>query len=63
MTLFISHNKPIGCGASGAYASAPDDEEDTVIIEWCSNNICVCVGRCVLATLISVHGNEQDKIF
>jgi hypothetical protein len=23
-----SHNKPIGCGASGAYAPSPDDEED-----------------------------------
>jgi hypothetical protein len=23
-----SHNKPIGCGASGAYASGPDDEEE-----------------------------------
>jgi len=22
-----SHNKPIGCGASGAYAPGPDDEE------------------------------------
>ena len=25
-----SHNKPIGCGASGAYASGPDDEEEAV---------------------------------
>jgi hypothetical protein len=23
-----SHNKPIGCGASGAYAASPDDEEE-----------------------------------
>jgi len=23
-----SHNKPIGCGASGAYALGPDDEEE-----------------------------------
>ena len=23
-----SHNKPIGCGASGAYASGPDVEEE-----------------------------------
>jgi hypothetical protein len=23
-----SHKKPIGCGASGAYASGPDDEEE-----------------------------------
>jgi hypothetical protein len=23
-----SHNKPIGCGASGAYAVAPDDKEE-----------------------------------
>jgi len=23
-----SRNKPIGCGASGAYASGPDDEEE-----------------------------------
>ena len=23
-----SHNKPIGCGVSGAYAPGPDDEED-----------------------------------
>jgi hypothetical protein len=23
----VSHNKPIGCGASGAYAPGPDDEE------------------------------------
>jgi len=22
------HNKPIGCGASGAYAPGPDDEEE-----------------------------------
>jgi hypothetical protein len=22
-----SHNKPIGCGASGAYSLGPDDEE------------------------------------
>jgi hypothetical protein len=25
-----SHNKPIGCGTSGAYAPGPDDEEE----EW-----------------------------
>jgi len=24
-----SHNKPIGCGASRAYVSGPDDEEET----------------------------------
>jgi hypothetical protein len=24
------HNKPIGCGASGAYAPGPDDEEEAV---------------------------------
>ena len=23
-----SHDKPIGCGASGAYAPGPDDEEE-----------------------------------
>jgi len=23
-----SHNKPIGCGASGAYALGPDEEEE-----------------------------------
>ena len=23
-----SHNKPIGCGASGAYAPGPGDEEE-----------------------------------
>jgi len=23
-----SHNKPTGCGASGAYALGPDDEEE-----------------------------------
>jgi hypothetical protein len=23
-----SHNQPIGCGASGAYAPGPDEEED-----------------------------------
>jgi hypothetical protein len=23
-----SHNKPIGCGASGAHALGPDDEEE-----------------------------------
>ena len=23
-----SHNKPIGCGASGAYAPGPDDEDE-----------------------------------
>jgi hypothetical protein len=23
-----SHNKPIGCGASGAYAPGPDEEEE-----------------------------------
>jgi len=22
------HNKPVGCGASGAYATGPDDEEE-----------------------------------
>jgi len=22
------HNKPIGCGASGAYAPGPDDDEE-----------------------------------
>jgi len=27
-----SHNKPIGCSASGAYALGPDDEEEE---EWC----------------------------
>ena len=26
-----SHNKPIGCGASGAYAPGPDDEENTTV--------------------------------
>ena len=24
----MSHNKPIGCGASGAYAAVPDEEEE-----------------------------------
>jgi hypothetical protein len=24
-----SHNKPIGCGASGAYAAGPDDERSS----------------------------------
>jgi len=24
----VSHNKPIGCGASGAYAPGPDEEEE-----------------------------------
>jgi len=28
----VSHNKPIGCGASGAYALGPDDEEEEEII-------------------------------
>jgi hypothetical protein len=28
----FSHNKPIGCGASGAYAPGPDDKEDQYII-------------------------------
>jgi len=27
-----SHNKPIGCGASGAYAPGPDDEEEELPI-------------------------------
>jgi hypothetical protein len=26
-----SHNKPIGCSASGAYAPGPDDEEEEMI--------------------------------
>jgi len=25
------HNNPIGCGASGAYAPGPDDEEEEVL--------------------------------
>jgi len=27
-----SHNKPIGCGASGAYALGPDEEEEELHI-------------------------------
>jgi len=27
-----SHNKPIGCGASGAYAPGPDDEEEEAAV-------------------------------
>jgi hypothetical protein len=26
-----SHNKPIGCSASGAYVPGPDDEEEELI--------------------------------
>jgi len=26
-----SHNKPIGCGASGDYAPGPDDEEEELV--------------------------------
>jgi hypothetical protein len=29
-----SHNKPIGCGASGAYAAGPDDEEGKGSLKW-----------------------------
>ena len=28
----VSNDKPIGCGASGAYALDPDDEEEECII-------------------------------
>ena len=28
----VSNDKPIGCGASGAYALGPDDEEEECII-------------------------------
>jgi hypothetical protein len=28
VALDISHNKPIGCGAFGAYASNPNEEEE-----------------------------------
>jgi hypothetical protein len=34
------HNKPIGCGASGAHASRPDDEEEEVEEEEEERNIC-----------------------
>jgi len=27
-----SHNKAIGCGASGAYAPGPDEEEEEVLV-------------------------------
>jgi hypothetical protein len=30
----VSHNKPIGCGASGAYALGPDDEEEEGSSRW-----------------------------
>jgi len=34
-----SHNKPIGCGASEAYAPGPDDEEEESVMilteEYC----------------------------
>jgi hypothetical protein len=30
-----SHNKPIGCGASGAYALGPDDKEEEVWYGYC----------------------------
>jgi len=26
-----SHNKPIGCGASGAYGPGPDDKEEQIV--------------------------------
>jgi hypothetical protein len=27
-----SHNKPIGCGASGAYASGPNDKDEESLV-------------------------------
>jgi hypothetical protein len=35
-----SHNKPVGCGASGAYAPCPDDkeeEEEYIMYKACSS--------------------------
>jgi hypothetical protein len=42
------HNKPIGCGASGARASGPDDEEEEEEEEEeehniCFRNVCLCL--------------------
>jgi hypothetical protein len=57
------HNKPIGCGASGAYALGPDYEEDTCLYQCsfvvdyfqCSLNTdfffffkCICSGHLLL---------------
>jgi len=33
------HNKPIGCGASGAYAEGPDNEEEVSDIKMLQRNI------------------------
>jgi hypothetical protein len=30
-----SHYKPIGCGASGAHAPGPDDEEEEELMQFC----------------------------
>jgi len=35
------HNKPIGCGASGAYAPGPDDEDEEL--------------RCLVGVAVSVN--------
>ena len=37
------HNKPIGCGASGAHASGPDDEEEEEEHNTCFRNVCLCL--------------------
>jgi len=56
VTLFISHNKPTGCGAPEAYAPGSDDEEDAVIIEWHFNPLNPELNPiCYLLALLGAH--------
>jgi hypothetical protein len=49
-----SHNKPIGCGASGACAPGPDDEDEeehTIIVRLCIN-LLTCEGEGVGSLIV-----------
>jgi hypothetical protein len=41
-----SHNKPIGCSASGAYAPGPDDEEEEYTPQNMSAYIPIYIALC-----------------
>jgi len=58
------HNKPVGCGASGAYAPGPDDKEEEE--EEHSSFVLIFTGRIVLhfPNCTKLHkGNWQLVLF
>jgi hypothetical protein len=40
VTISDSHNKPIGCGASGAYAPGPEEKEEELEVITNCNRTC-----------------------